>query len=176
VTPTSTPTPALDLAITKSLAGDLVLGQTATYTLTVRNIGSAPTTGLITVNDPMPPGLTLDSVGGAGWDCTNSTPAAVLCTYGGIVNPGAPALQIAVTVLVGPPALAGVTNIAIVSTPGDGNPNNNSASHTATAVRQPVPAPLMSGPGQVALVALLLAAGGVGVWRRRRVVAESAVR
>ena len=160
--------PALDVAITKSLAGDLVVGQTATYTLSVRNVGSAPTTGLVTVNDPMPFGLTLDSVGGAGWDCTSSTPAAVLCTYGGVLNPGAPALTIAVTVLVGPPALGGVTNIATVFTPGDGNPSNNAATHTTTALAAPVPAPLMSGAGHVALVALLLAAGGVGVWRTRR--------
>ncbi len=166
-TSTNTPMPALDLAITKSLAGDLVLGQTATYTLTVRNVGRAPTTGLITVNDPMPLGLALDSVGGAGWDCQNSTPVAVLCTFAGVLNPGAPALTIAVTVLVGPPALAGVTNIATVDTPGDGNPDNDVALHTATAVRGPVPAPLMSGPAQGALVVLLLAAGGFGVWRAR---------
>jgi uncharacterized repeat protein (TIGR01451 family) len=163
--------PALDVTVRKTLNDDLVLGQTATYTLTVRNISTIPTTDPITVTDPMPPGLTLASVGGAGWNCGASTPVGAVCTYGAILNPGAPALTITLTVLVGPAALNGVTNTAVVSTLGDSNADNNASSATARAERSRVPAPLLSESGRLGLIALLFAMGGLGL-RRRRVGAD----
>ena len=44
---------APDLTITKSHTGNFTQGQTATYTITVTNIGAVPTSGTVVVTDPM---------------------------------------------------------------------------------------------------------------------------
>src|SRR6202011_4095562 len=50
--------PAPDLAIAKSHAGTFHHGDAAdTYTLTVSNVGSGPTSGVVTVTDTLPTGL-----------------------------------------------------------------------------------------------------------------------
>ena len=56
---TITPVPVANLTVTKTHAGTLTQGQTgATYTVTVRNSGTGPTSGLVTVVDTLPSGLT----------------------------------------------------------------------------------------------------------------------
>jgi len=83
----------IDLAIKKT-AGEVkfdpaTLSWTVTFTLTVTNVGAALSPGnLISVNDPLPAGLTLTSASGAGWTCTGS----VNCGYAfgsGVFNTGA---------------------------------------------------------------------------------------
>ena len=52
-------TPPPDLTITKTHTGNFTQGQTgATYTVTVTNSGNGPTTGVVTVTDSLPSGLT----------------------------------------------------------------------------------------------------------------------
>ena len=46
------------LTITKSHVGDFTVGQNGAYTVAVGNSGFVPTTGAITVTDPLPNGLT----------------------------------------------------------------------------------------------------------------------
>jgi uncharacterized repeat protein (TIGR01451 family) len=61
-----------DLAIAKSHVGDLVPGESGTYTITVVNHGPSVAAGPITVVDELPAGLTYSSDDGAGWSCTPS--------------------------------------------------------------------------------------------------------
>jgi uncharacterized repeat protein (TIGR01451 family) len=69
-----------DLAIVKALAGTLVAGANATYTLTVTNHGPDAADGPIVVRDDLPPGLMFVSAGGPGWTCTEAT-TVVTCTH-----------------------------------------------------------------------------------------------
>jgi uncharacterized repeat protein (TIGR01451 family) len=112
-----------DLTITKSHAGSFAVGQTGTYTLTVTNIGAGSTTGVITVTDTLPTGLTFVSGVGPGWTCSAAL-QIVTCTNPGPLAPGA-STTITLTVSVSSAALPSVTNSATVTTPGDGDPNNN---------------------------------------------------
>ena len=78
------PTPATDddptvvlstnLAIDKSHTGDFTQGQTgAEYTLAVTNNGPDPSSGLVTVTDSLPTGLTATAISGTGWNCMLAT-------------------------------------------------------------------------------------------------------
>jgi virginiamycin B lyase len=71
---TTNATPAL-LSITKTHTGNFTQGQTnQTYTVTVSNEGGAQsTTGTVTVTETLPPGLSLASMAGTGWNCTANT-------------------------------------------------------------------------------------------------------
>src|SRR5262249_20376518 len=59
-----------DLALAKHRDGRVTAGQNATYRLTVTNSGRAPTSGVITVTDALPDGLTFVSGSGPGWSCS----------------------------------------------------------------------------------------------------------
>jgi Bacterial Ig-like domain (group 2)/Divergent InlB B-repeat domain/Cep192 domain 4 len=63
------------LTMTKTHVGSFILGQVgATYTVIISNaVGAGPTTGTVTVADAIPSGLTLDSMAGTGWACTENT-------------------------------------------------------------------------------------------------------
>ena len=51
-------TPAPSLTVTKSHTGNFTKGGTGSYTITAGNIGTAPTTGVVTMTDTVPTGLT----------------------------------------------------------------------------------------------------------------------
>jgi uncharacterized repeat protein (TIGR01451 family) len=96
-----------------------------TLTLTVRNTGAGPTSGTITVADPLPAGLTAlinhpalgagpVAASGPGWTC-----AATTCTRADALAPGAAYPPITITVNVANSAAATVTNVATVSGGGD---------------------------------------------------------
>jgi uncharacterized repeat protein (TIGR01451 family) len=59
--------PVSDLTITKTHSGNAQRGAPLPYTITVRNVGGAPTSGTVTVTDTLPAGLTAASISGAGW-------------------------------------------------------------------------------------------------------------
>ncbi|MBL0156488.1 MAG: hypothetical protein IPP47_05225 [Bryobacterales bacterium] len=85
------------LTITKTHTGNFTQGQTgALYSVTVANGAAAgPTTGLVTVTETVPAGLTLVSMAGTGWTC-----AATTCTRSDTLAAGAayPAIAVAVNV------------------------------------------------------------------------------
>ncbi|TMD19250.1 MAG: DUF11 domain-containing protein, partial [Chloroflexi bacterium] len=60
---------ASDLTIAKAHVGSFVRGSTGSYSLTVSNIGSAATSGLVSVTDTLPAGLTPSLAAGTGWAC-----------------------------------------------------------------------------------------------------------
>src|SRR5262249_52751408 len=51
-----------------------------TYTLTVNNIGSAATSGTVTVNDFLPFALTATAITGTGWNCPATPTQSIQCT------------------------------------------------------------------------------------------------
>src|SRR5947208_719809 len=116
---------APDLAMAKRHTAAFVDGATGTYTLVVTNVGTAVTTGLITVTDPLPAGLSFVSGSGAGW----SFPAAggtVTATHNGPIVAG-DSLVFTLTVNVAPAAVPSVINTATVSTSGDPYAANDTA-------------------------------------------------
>lgn len=116
-----------DLTIAKSHAGNFVHGQTDAWTLTVSNVGSAPSAGQVMVVDNLPAGVTLVSMSGTGWTCATFL---ATCVRSNALAPGAAYPTIRVTVKV---ANAGpVTNTATVSGGGDINLGNNTASDPTT--------------------------------------------
>jgi uncharacterized repeat protein (TIGR01451 family) len=122
--------PIPDLAVALSHTPDpMIVGQTGTYTITVNNLGGAPTVGLVNVSDNLPPGLSATIASGAGWSCNiSSTPAnSVSCFRVDALAPGAsyPALTLTVSVNGGGPS---VTNTVTVDGGGEINTSNDSAS------------------------------------------------
>src|ERR1700690_2406446 len=79
------PQVASALVVSKTHSGAFTQGQSgAIYTVTVSNAPSAgPTSGVVTVTDTVPTGLTLVSMVGGGWACSSDT-----CTRSDLLNPG----------------------------------------------------------------------------------------
>jgi uncharacterized repeat protein (TIGR01451 family) len=135
---TVTPASAADLTITKTHAGNPRQGQIGfTYTLTVSNVGTSPTTGAVTVTDTLPAGLTATAISGAGWTCTVGPTST--CTRADALATGAAYPAITLTVNVAPTASGTITNTATVSGGGDTNGANNTASDQAIVQARPDP-------------------------------------
>lgn len=126
----------IDVAIQKYHTDAFWVGQTATYTLAVRNAGTLATSGPIVVTDTLPTGLTFVSASGTGWSCSASG-QTVTCTYSASLPVGATASFI-LRVAVEAAAYPTVTNTAQVATSGDGVASNNYASDPTT-IRRGVP-------------------------------------
>jgi uncharacterized protein (TIGR03437 family) len=129
-----------DLAMAKSHTGNFTVGASGVYTLRVTNNGSAATTGSITVTDTLPNGLSFRSFDGVGWSCT-AAGQTVTCINAGPLAIGASS-SFTLTVGVTSAALPSGTNTASVSTAGDTNSANNSASDPTTVVCDFTVAPL----------------------------------
>jgi uncharacterized repeat protein (TIGR01451 family) len=104
-------------------------GQTGrTYTVTVSNSGTAPTSGTVTVIDTPPPGMTVTAIAGTGWTCTLATRT---CTRSDAL--GAAQSHPAITVTVTAPSTAGVVdNVATVSGGGQLYTADDSATRPTT--------------------------------------------
>jgi uncharacterized repeat protein (TIGR01451 family) len=122
--------PNSDLTITKTHTGNFAQGQTgATYTLTATNSGLVPTSGLVSVVDTLPTGLTATAISGTGWTCTLATRT---CTRSDVLAAGSSYPVITVTVNVAANAAASLTNSATVSGGGEANTTNNTATDPTT--------------------------------------------
>jgi uncharacterized repeat protein (TIGR01451 family) len=143
-TPVVAPSPTPDLSLIKSHAGNFSQGQSgAAYTLTISNVGTAGTSGTVTVTDTVPAGLTATGLSGSGWNCTLAT---ATCTRADALPGGSAYPAITVTVNVSLSAPASVTNVASVSGGGDTNSANNSSSDPTTILTAPDSEP-PSAPG-----------------------------
>ncbi|BDZ41118.1 hypothetical protein GCM10025865_04170 [Paraoerskovia sediminicola] len=127
----------VDLEITKSHTGDLVVGGQVTYTVTVRNDGPTPDPGPVEILDSLPPGLEYVDVTSSSGSIDPSTDCAVsgaelVCTdTDGLAVGEEDVLLVTANVL--PGAYPQVTNTAIVSTPTDQtDTTNDEATDTAT--------------------------------------------
>ncbi|HVF35572.1 MAG TPA: hypothetical protein VND91_09645, partial [Candidatus Saccharimonadia bacterium] len=119
-----------NLTVDKSHVGNFVQGQVgATYTIVVRNVGSAATSGTVTLTDTLPAGLTATAIAGSGWNCTL---APLSCTRGDALAAGASYPPIVLTVNVASNAPATLVNTATVSGGGDTTPGNNTDTDPTT--------------------------------------------
>jgi uncharacterized repeat protein (TIGR01451 family) len=121
---------SIDLAIAKTHSGNFVQGQTAsTFTITVNNPGTLATTGSVTVVDSLPLGLTATALSGTGW--TTSLGTLTYSRSDALAAGSAyPAITLTVSVATNAPSL--LTNSVSVSTGGDTNTANNTASDVIT--------------------------------------------
>jgi uncharacterized repeat protein (TIGR01451 family) len=100
------------LSIAKSHSGNFTQGeQGAAYTITVSNGGTGPTSGVVTLNESAPGGMTLQSMSGTGWTCA-SLPT---CTRSDPLAAGGSYPPVGVTVNVAGNAGSPLVNQAIVS-------------------------------------------------------------
>jgi len=126
------PPPHPDLApFMNHSANNFVQGQTGGfYRIDITNVGTATTSGTVTVTDTLPTGLTPTDVSGVGWTCTagatstctQSTPLVINDSYAPIFT----------TVAIAANAPTSVVNTVTVSGGGDTNSANNSFSDTAS--------------------------------------------
>lgn len=139
--------PQVDLAITKTLNGALIVGETAQYALTVTNTGPTEDPGPITVTDALPDGLVATDVSGG--TCTIG--AQVTCELPAPLAVGASA-QILLTVQVGPAAYPKVSNTATVATTSEDTDLTNNTSSLVSPVTPLVGMTVfrkaMPGPGE----------------------------
>ncbi len=112
------------LSIAKSHAGNFMLGQQGIYTLTISNAsGAGPTSGMVSVSDVLPNGLTLALIGGTGWSCSGNT-----CSRSDILGPGASYPALTATISVATHATSPQINSATVS--GGGSATASTADST----------------------------------------------
>lgn len=113
-----------DLSVSASHRGKPGAGDRASFTLAVRNAGNGRTTGPVTLDTVIPPGLGLVSATGRGWRCTASG-QDVRCRRPAALAPGAAATPVILRAEVGPGARAGATLVVRVSSAGDSNAAND---------------------------------------------------
>lgn len=119
-----------DLTVTKSHTGNFAQQQKgATYTLLANNIGNFETSGLVTVTDTLPAGLTATAISGSGWNCDLST---LTCTRNDALAAATSYPPITVTVDVATNASTPLVNSAVVSGGGEFITTNNSANDSTT--------------------------------------------
>jgi Salmonella virulence plasmid 65kDa B protein/Insecticide toxin TcdB middle/N-terminal region/FG-GAP-like repeat len=125
------PQPA-DMTVTSSPNGAFTQGQPgATYTITVSNVGSGPTSGAVTVEDIVPTGLTAEAMAGTGWTCEVGL-GSPNCTRSDVLAAGASYPPITLTVNVAANAPSSVTNVVTVSGGGEVNTGNDTYSDPTT--------------------------------------------
>ncbi|HVF45669.1 MAG TPA: hypothetical protein VM936_21765 [Pyrinomonadaceae bacterium] len=122
-----------DLAVAKTHTGNFTRGSTGTYTITVSNVGGAATSGVVTVTDTLPAGLTPSTQSGTGWTC-GAVGQTITCTRSNALAAGASYPAITVVVNVSQTAASSVTNTAAVSGGGQTNTSNDSSSDPTTVV------------------------------------------
>jgi fimbrial isopeptide formation D2 family protein/uncharacterized repeat protein (TIGR01451 family) len=122
---------APDLALSKTHTGDFLVGHEGSYLLQVNNHGTTGTTGPITITDALPSGLSYVSASGTDWTCA-ANGQDVTCTNPGPLKAGDSLPDLTLTVNVGSAAWPAATNSAVVSTAGEGDQTDNSASDPTT--------------------------------------------
>jgi uncharacterized repeat protein (TIGR01451 family) len=148
-----------DLTMIKTHTGGFFMqGQVgATYTLTVSNIGSGPTSSPVTVSDSLPAGLMATSAAGAGWTCSIAG-QDVSCSRSDALPAGSSYPPVTLWVNVALTAPPSITNTATVSGGGDATPDNAMASDPTTIAAAPIAAEIPTLRGPVLLLLLLLIA------------------
>ncbi len=129
------PGPAPDLAIVKTHSPSSFAAGSSTgyYTITPSNVGSVATSGVITVVDTLPAGITVaQTPSGIGWSCLGAIGAgAFTCTSSSVIGAASTGQPITARVAVAA-GLEGqiLTNSAVIS--GGGEPAGLTGNNTAT--------------------------------------------
>ena len=162
-TTVTAPVAGPDLTLTKTQSGGAVVaGQPITFTLRVTNIGTAPTSGNVTVTETPPPGLTITALVGSGWTCIVETRT---CLRPDALAPGASYPDITVTAVLAPEAVGTIANGAVVTGGGDSNPGNSTGSSPITIA--PLPVPVLPVSFVIGLMTALLAIAFMALRARR---------
>ncbi len=123
-----------DLTLSKTHVGNFTRGSSASFTITVSNVSLlGPTSGLVTMNDTLPLGLTPTNASGTLWVCSVSAQTAS-CTRSDSLLANSSYAPITVNVGVSQSAPATVTNIAVVGGGGEANVLNDTATDTANVI------------------------------------------
>jgi len=123
-----------DVSITKTHVGIFTRGSSASYTITVQNVSaSVATSGVVTINDTLPLGITPTGASGTGWSCAVAG-QTVSCTRSDALAAGGsyPAITVTASVLQSAPAT--LTNTAVVSGGGAVDPLKDTSIDTANVV------------------------------------------
>jgi len=105
-------------------------GTPISYTIDVSNLGPDPTSGVITVVDTLPAGVSGASGSGTGWTCGGAAGGTITCTNPGPLTSGNSLLTLTIS-MTAPAATGSITNSATVSNSvSDPVPSNNTASVT----------------------------------------------
>jgi uncharacterized repeat protein (TIGR01451 family) len=123
-----------DMTLTKTHAGNFVRGSLAIYTVPVSNVGAfGPSSGLVTINDTLPFGLTPTGFVAPGWACSISA-QTLSCTRSDPLPAQQSYPSIMIDASVSQSAPATVTNTAVVSGGSETNLANNTATDVASVV------------------------------------------
>jgi uncharacterized repeat protein (TIGR01451 family) len=123
-----------DMTVSKTSSGTFTRGSSASYTITASNVSAlGATSGVVTVNDTLPIGLTPTSASGTGWTCSVSG-QTVSCTESTSLAASSAYAAITLTANVSQSAPATVTNTAVVGGGGEANLLNDTASNTANVI------------------------------------------
>jgi len=114
---------------------NFVQGQSGIYRIDISNVGTAITSGAVTVSDTLPAGLTATDMSGVGWTC--SVGATSSCTQSTPLQFNNSYAPIFLTVAIAANAPANVINSVTVSGGGDTNAANNTA-NDPTSIAAPL--------------------------------------
>lgn len=120
-----------DASVSIRRTGNFVGGANGTYLISVDNVGTTPTTGSTTLTTTLPDGLTFVSAEGDGWSCSEDS-GEVTCVRADSIDPETQVPDVALRVEIASDAPSEVTTTVEVATPDDRNPDNDTASETAT--------------------------------------------
>lgn len=136
VSGTVTQAGAPDLTISATHGATFIQGDHGrTYSALVTNSGTAPTTGVVTVTETIPTGLSLTAMSGSGWTVNLTDKTA---TRSDALAAGSTYPPLTVTVDIASNAPSSVTNVFTVAGGGETNTTNNTASD-ATTILVPTP-------------------------------------
>ncbi len=125
-----------DLTITLTAANGAAQGQTGSFSIGSSNVGGVVTSGLVTISDTFPTGITPAVPSGSGWNCA-AAGQTVTCTRSDALAPGGNYPAIAVPVNVASAAPATLADTATVTNTSDVNAANNSANANLNVATAP---------------------------------------
>ena len=121
-----------DMTLGKSHVGNFTRGSAASYTIPVSNVSPyGATSGLVTINDTLPAGISPVGATGTGWTCAVSG-QTVSCTRSDILAAATAYPSITLNANVSQAAPSTLTNTAVVSGGGEANLLNDTATDTAS--------------------------------------------
>ena len=123
-----------DMTLGKSHVGNFTRGSAASYTIPVSNISAfGPTSGIVTINDTLPFGITPISGSGTGWTCS-VTGQTLSCLRSDSLAASSSYPSITLNATVAQSAPATLTNTAVVGGGGEANLLNDTATDVANVV------------------------------------------
>jgi len=123
-----------DMTLGKSHVGNFTRGSAASYTIPVSNVSPyGPTSGVVTINDTLPLGITPISAAGTGWSCS-IVGQTVSCVRSDVLTAASSYPSITLSAAVSQSAPATLTNTATVGGGNEANLLNDMATDVASVV------------------------------------------